>query len=63
MKIENLVLEIWLLITQVIKRYVRMSKNFVRRQLTQYSEHLPHSSEVWCSIPDVVVSKKPITPR
>jgi len=42
MKIENLALEIWFLITQ-LKKYARLCKNIVRNHLDQYSEHLPHS--------------------
>jgi len=62
-KIENLVLEVWFLITQLKKVYVRLCKNIVRSQLAQYSEHLLHKSEVWRSIynPAVAVSKEPQT--
>ena len=47
---ENLVgqHEIWYSIAQ-LKKYNRLCKNIVRSQLTQYSEHLPHSSKVFNS--------------
>jgi len=41
--------------------YAWLSKNIVWSQLSQYFEHLPHSSEVWYSIhiSTVAASRKP----
>jgi len=59
MKIENLLREIWLSITQ-LKKYARLYKTIVRSQPAQYSEHLPHNSVIWryIHIPAVTVNKE-----
>jgi len=59
MEIKHLVLEIWLFMNQLNTSAEAVEEHYQKR-LVQYSQHLPHSSEVCCSnrIPSFVVIKK-----